>query len=966
MSDNQHITIPKEINSENDLDFDFLRKEGIKYIEKVGNKLWTDYNTHDPGITILDVLSYAITDLGARMDLDMKDLLASETKPIDEQFFKASEILPSSPINDIDYRKLFLDIGPIEIEVEDKTGNKEKVFVRPIKNCWVTIHKETIHVNCKTGAMFFDEKSITTPADARSFEVKGLYKILIDFDERLSAADQNTVIEEVKKRYHANRNLCEDLVLVEEVQSHAIAICAKIEVENDADEEYINAQVIHTIENYLRPNITFYSLEELLDKGQTTDEIFEGPLLNNGFVDSNELVNSNLPDKIYLSDVINKIMDIKGIKQINEITLGNCGFNEATPYESWSIDIEEGKKPVMCEFSSFSYNKGVLPLNLNEDKVNEYLSMLRESELRDFQAAKNNKEIEIESGTAYQLDSHNTIMDDFPEVYGVGSNGIASDRSTKRKALAKQMKGYLLFFDQIFASYFKHLSEVKDLLSINSDANMRTYFTKAIEGIKDFNELVKEDYPNDDDSLTELLYNELDNNVIKRNQILDHLLARFAERFSDYTFLMKSLYGDAADEITLQNKQDFLRNYDVISTNRSDGFNYYLQDKEDIWDTDNVSGVQKRIARLLGIKDSNRRNLSDSPVNLIQATLGTGETVYRWEIQTEDGTTILSSLSSTDYDESLKTEFSANEQIEEAVFAIIQITDNELEDRLKELDDILSELVIGDHYIVENIKIIKHSKTLFKIEIIDSSGQTIAKQDAGAKYIISKLKEQIEKLVSFFKYKYTEEGIFLVESILFKPNLASEPCGVGCMEIGDDDDETNFQVDKQDVVQGTFVDNCDTDCDLVIADPYSFRINVILPGYSYRFSNPDFRKYAETIIRQEIPAHILTKICWVSDRRNKIIEGSNEESESDNDELVNEDIMSDLVNFEEAYKEFLMDKSTNSIAQLNDSSKKLSDALTALNNFYEPSQLIDCDDDSDDLSGKFIIGQSNLKIIKKL
>jgi len=32
---------------------------------------------------------------------------------------------------------------------------------------------------------------------------------------------------------------------------------------------------------------------------------------------------------------------------------------------------------------------------------------------------------------------------------------------------------------------------------------------------------------------------------------------------------------------------------------------------------------------------------------------------------------------------------------------------------------------------------------------------------------------------------------------------------------------------------------------------------------------PDFRKYAETLIRQELPAHVLAKICWVGDRQNE-------------------------------------------------------------------------------------------------
>ncbi len=56
--------ISKSTQTKNDLDFEFLRKQGIEYIESLGSALWTDFNTHDPGITILEILCYAITDLG--------------------------------------------------------------------------------------------------------------------------------------------------------------------------------------------------------------------------------------------------------------------------------------------------------------------------------------------------------------------------------------------------------------------------------------------------------------------------------------------------------------------------------------------------------------------------------------------------------------------------------------------------------------------------------------------------------------------------------------------------------------------------------------------------------------------------------------------------------------------------------------------------------------------------------------
>ncbi|MBP1650009.1 MAG: hypothetical protein H6Q26_166, partial [Bacteroidetes bacterium] len=51
------------------LDFTRLRSEGIGYLAQLSGKIWTDHNVHDPGITILETLCYALLDLGYRTNL---------------------------------------------------------------------------------------------------------------------------------------------------------------------------------------------------------------------------------------------------------------------------------------------------------------------------------------------------------------------------------------------------------------------------------------------------------------------------------------------------------------------------------------------------------------------------------------------------------------------------------------------------------------------------------------------------------------------------------------------------------------------------------------------------------------------------------------------------------------------------------------------------------------------------------
>ena len=46
-------------------------------------------------------------------------------------------------------------------------------------------------------------------------------------------------------------------------------------------------------------------------------------------------------------------------------------------------------------------------------------------------------------------------------------------------------------------------------------------------------------------------------------------------------------------------------------------------------------------------------------------------------------------------------------------------------------------------------------------------------------------------------------------------------------------------------------------------DPYSFWVSVLLPGWTTRFKNADFRQFFEQIFRRETPAHIAVRFCWV-------------------------------------------------------------------------------------------------------
>src|SRR5207249_11697827 len=109
---NDSVVISKNPKPDPSEDYGWLRQKGLEYIQQLGSRLWTDYNIHDPGITLLELLCYGITNLGYRTSLDIKDLLAlpkNETPhPEWQAFYTAREILTISPWTINDYRKLLI------------------------------------------------------------------------------------------------------------------------------------------------------------------------------------------------------------------------------------------------------------------------------------------------------------------------------------------------------------------------------------------------------------------------------------------------------------------------------------------------------------------------------------------------------------------------------------------------------------------------------------------------------------------------------------------------------------------------------------------------------------------------------------------------------------------------------------------------------------------------------------------
>jgi hypothetical protein len=126
-------------------------------------------------------------------------------------------------------------------------------------------------------------------------------------------------------------------------------------------------------------------------------------------------------------------------------------------------------------------------------------------------------------------------------------------------------------------------------------------------------------------------------------------------------------------------------------------------------------------------------------------------------------------------------------------------------------------------------------------------------------------------------------------------------------------------------------------------DPYTFRASVVLPYWPGHFDNMAFREYFEMKIQEEAPAHVMLKVCWLSN------------------ELMRE--------FELAYKQWIEalakyaeDKSAN-LGQFKIANDKMLEILAKLNSEYPLATLHDCDE-SKEGSNTVVLGKTVLGTFK--
>ena len=142
---------------------------------------------------------------------------------------------------------------------------------------------------------------------------------------------------------------------------------------------------------------------------------------------------------LFISDLIKYLMEIKVVDSVTDIILLDSEYNKY----SWMYRVKSSHIP------SLDYKK--TKIRFTSDGKEIFQSNLKAYSY-DTDVVSNKTTLSKNSSSTLNRDddlfTYSSIQNDFPEIFGIGEEGVHSRSDTTAIAKAKQLKGYLLLYDQ--------------------------------------------------------------------------------------------------------------------------------------------------------------------------------------------------------------------------------------------------------------------------------------------------------------------------------------------------------------------------------------------------------------------------------------------------------------------------------------------------------------------------------------
>ena len=478
--------------------------------------------------------------------------------------------------------------------------------------------------------------------------------VLRQLNQRVTAAHE--AMRTIRRFVHTHRNLCEEIVELNAVREQEIALSGIIEVGDSVNIENLLAAIFLRLDQMISPEITPRTLQRQLDDLESAEAVFDGPLLHHGFLSDDDLDAATSTHTLFVSDILRVIYQSRSVDEMDVLRREDIGSRTIVAVRNLSLSNYLDNRLITTTardcLQLVKSRRHVSRLSVTKSRIVIYRNGIevdydKGRVLELFQQGKvesraldemGDNNLGLPPGQPFPFADYYPIQNDLPRIYGVGESGLPEHATVQRQAQAMQLKGFLLLFEQMIAGYHSQLEHFNAFFSADSAID-RTLFQQNLYHIPGIRSIIKAFDPQtttwdqfqDDKSnaYAAVLRHGVESReqfLIRRNAVLDHLLAALGESMKDRTALLLRLATEVQNGSSLS-LPDLL---EAQSRQRLEALDDLIRDKAQYYF--DLPELNKNKAQAFGNPLWRAAHL----VRISAATAG-----YQWEIVDENEIPVL-------------------------------------------------------------------------------------------------------------------------------------------------------------------------------------------------------------------------------------------------------------------------------------------------------------------------------------
>lgn len=395
-----------------------LQRQTLAELQRLSGEVWTDYNPHDPGVTIADAANYALTEMDYKLGFALEDYLACKDGTwLEEKYglFPPQEVYPSAPVTADDYRRLVLARFPM------------------VENVRVEADMEACAYNLTL---------------------------------RLSPFFRNdrTAEDQVCSFLNCHRNLCEQFGVIGTEQPEELFFHADFEIEAGNDVTDILVQIYWSAMQYLSGSVEIKRPAPDGTLPMNEDEWYDGPV---------DEVRVEIPEQSGTEhELYWRLTRIPGIVSFKTCYFKDKDNRPLTDFgKGYSLRIPDDFKDVVARIGTES-------VYADKQRFRERLqaryfmrSTFRARRLMaESESGEDKDRKELLHRSAYRpVYEHSPLANDLPACAGTSERNFRHDTPEPEKARIRNFGSYLRLFDLLIQRGLSELDGIKKLLSIDGN-----------------------------------------------------------------------------------------------------------------------------------------------------------------------------------------------------------------------------------------------------------------------------------------------------------------------------------------------------------------------------------------------------------------------------------------------------------------------------------------------------------------